>query len=97
MQIGLSIHLTLMKPSGMLKLFLILESHLACNLKRRIRNLLTTTLKIRLLKIRLKESKPDHHFKDLMSYAFMFEIEPKMINEIITYNNWIIAMEEELH
>lgn len=32
-----------------------------------------------------------------MSYAFMFEIEPKMINEIITYNNWIIAMEEELH
>jgi len=36
-------------------------------------------------------------FKDLMSYALVSEIEPRMINEALTNNDRIIAMEEELH
>ena len=32
-----------------------------------------------------------------MSYALMFEIEPKMIDETLTNDGWIIVMEEELH
>jgi len=32
-----------------------------------------------------------------MSCAFMSEIEPKTINEALMDDDWIIAMEEELH
>ena len=32
-----------------------------------------------------------------MSYALVSEIEPRMINEALTNNDRIIAMEEELH
>ena len=35
--------------------------------------------------------------KALASYAFMFEIEPKMIDIALTDDDQIIAMEEELH
>jgi len=36
-------------------------------------------------------------FKDLASYALVSKIEPKMIDEALMDNEWIIAMEEELH
>jgi len=36
-------------------------------------------------------------FQDIASYAFVSEVEPKTIDEVLTDNDWIIAMEEKLH
>jgi len=44
-----------------------------------------------------KGVKTKSSFKDLASYAFVSEVKPKTIDEALTNNDWIIAMEEELH
>ena len=71
-----------MQSKSLKKFFLRLVNHLISNLRQKTGDLLTITIKTR------------SSFKDLVSFALMSEIEPKMIDEALKYYHWIIEMKE---